>query len=267
MENERVIKLIKEFEAASSATGDLMESMDGFRDVLKQYYESYHEIQVIKDEIIEKGIIRRISDSTSELNIMNKQIADNVRTVSESINHIQLNNSEGLTKIIQIDSELKGALEVFNRIDNAVKQIENLNERVQKSMVNEFDVKFEKMSRAFYHIENVIQGFDSTLSTKLVTLEQMINKNHNQVEEHIERSGRVLDQTWISIGEASKAFNNSNGELSNDIRKMTEANSQLKLMLDKISSQNEDGVEAFCTMADEWAARSIHGMAIKKKTK
>lgn len=265
MDNEKTIKLIKEFEMASKATEEMLNSMDGFKDVLRQYYESYNEIVGLKDKIIESGVVGKVSDAALELSTINKQIATNISMVNESIKDMQNSNSEGLDRIIQIDTKLKGVRGIFEEIKDTVSAVEKLNDAIQKSVVLEFESKFMKMSGAFENIEKVVQSFDSVLDTRLSNIENTILKNYNKVDKHIKQSGKILNETSVAINEASITYNNSNEKLIEEVHSMIETSVQLKMIIESMNSQNQDGIESFSKLADEWAANNIHGMAIKKK--
>lgn len=267
MDTDKTIKLIKEFEIASKATEEMLTSMDGFKEVLRKYYESYREIADLRDTITNNGVVGKVSDVASELNTINEQIAANVSKVNESIEQIKTANTEGLDRISHIDASLKSVLGVFDEIRDTISKVVKLNDAIEKSMVFEIDAKFQSMSSTFNRIEKQLQAFDSSLSIKLNNIESTILKNHDQIEEYINQSGMALDQTSLAIGQSSKTFENSNERLIKEVQIMADMSSQLKMAIEKIYEQNQDGIEAFSKLADEWASKSIHGMAIKKKSK
>ncbi len=267
METENLVKLIKEFENSSSATSQLVDSMDHFKDILWKFNESYEEIKKARDEINQQALFEKVEGASNSLNIISDGIRQNLGGIIQTIEQINSNYSSGEKKINEVEVELAQTVASLNKIKISLKGIDEISQNINHIEANKLDLNLNMVSDNLVRIESIVKEFDSKYAKILESIENEIERHDVNLNVVINKHQEMLDKSFTKVNETSQMFAKYTDGLNKEIIDLVEKNDALKDVILNINRQNVDVFEAFTLLADEWAVKNIHGMAIKKKPK
>jgi methyl-accepting chemotaxis protein len=240
---ENIISLIEEFEIASNSTKELLGSIDVFKDVLSRYYESLGQIDDMRKEIRNSSLsehMENINKMSTDLNSIYNSVANSVDSVNSSIKEIHKYNNENMNKMNDLNEFLQNLLKAFKNIEGTALKISNLNTDSIENIAGSLEEKSNQIDKSMNNMKKITSEFSLNVSNKLSTMEEQLDKS-------------------IEI------FDSKHNKLSNDIIELTNTNQNIHDTLEIIKTRNDDAMDAFFMIIDEWADKNIHGIAIKRK--
>lgn len=263
MNKNSIASLIEEFELASNSTRELLDSMEMLKTVLNRYYDSLSQIDDIRDEIKNSGLtdsvgnVEKIADGINEIF---KNVIDSVDSVDKSVKEIHEYNNKNVKSFSDLNMGFKKLLSIFGNIEETALKVSSINNESLENIAVKLDEKSRYINDGIKKIEDMTREYDTEILKKF-------NKMEAKSHENIEVIDDKLDKINKSLIDANNTFDAKNEETISNIIELTDTNQKIHDILETMSNSNEDAMDTFFMLIDEWAKDNVHGVALKRKSK